>query len=77
MLLAEADAKFKYCPLLKTHDDKLKFCLGSMCMMWRFAPGGEQGYCGAAGALVGLCAAMNTGAGAAAKPSLPLFGEEA
>ena len=36
----ESEAKFKYCPLLKTHDDKMKFCLGSMCMMWRPAEGG-------------------------------------
>ncbi len=27
MLLAESDAKFKYCPLLKTREDKLRFCL--------------------------------------------------
>jgi len=54
MLLAESDAKFKYCPLLKTRDDKLKFCLGSMCMLWRWADLAkagvdEPGFCGAAG----------------------------
>ena len=54
MLLAESDAKFKFCPLLKTKDDKMKFCLGSMCMLWRWAElskTGEDavGYCGAAG----------------------------
>ena len=31
MLINENDAKFKYCPLLKTHDDKMKFCQGAMC----------------------------------------------
>jgi len=54
MLCAEREAKFKYCPLLKTHDDKMKFCQGTMCMMWRFADQNEQGpdgkgYCGLAG----------------------------
>ncbi|WP_173362473.1 hypothetical protein [Solidesulfovibrio magneticus] len=48
MLVNENDAKFKFCPLLKTHDDKMKFCQGSMCMMWR-TTGGESGYCGLAG----------------------------
>ncbi len=48
MILQESEAKFKYCPLLKTHDDKLKFCQGSMCMMWRDA-GAGAGYCGLAG----------------------------
>lgn len=85
MLLAETDAKFKYCPLLKTHDDKLKFCLGSMCMMWRFGPGGDKGYCGAAGNLAGLAAAMGGGGGGSgtgadqslAAKAAALFGEEA
>jgi len=54
MLNTEQDAKFKFCPLLKTHDDKMKFCQGTMCMMWRSADpektGGEdKGYCGLAG----------------------------
>ena len=52
MLIEEKEAKFKYCPLLKTHDDKLKFCQGSMCMMWRFdrrEPDTAKGYCGLAG----------------------------
>lgn len=79
MLLAEADAKFKYCPLLKTHDDKMKFCLGGMCMMWRFAEG-DKGYCGAAGALAGLAMASGGGQGGPAKPETPdlaaLFGEK-
>jgi len=51
MFLKESEAKFKYCPLLKTHDDKLKFCQASMCMMWRQA-GDEHpqaGFCGLAG----------------------------
>lgn len=61
MLLPQSDAKFKYCPLLKTRDDKLKFCLGSMCMLWRFAntaKTGEDdlGYCGVGGAVAALCA---------------------
>ncbi len=82
MLLPEAEAKFKYCPLLKTHDDKMKFCLGGMCMMWRFAEG-DRGYCGAAGSIAGLAMASATGQGAQAKPSskdvpglAALFGEE-
>lgn len=48
MDLTEKEAKFKYCPLLTTHDDKLKFCQGTMCMMWRAADA-EKGYCGLAG----------------------------
>lgn len=48
MYVSEKEAKFKYCPLLMTHDDKMKFCQGSMCMMWREA-GDEAGYCGLAG----------------------------
>lgn len=48
MPLHESEAKFKYCPLLTTHDDKLKFCQGSMCMMWR-THGPDTGYCGLAG----------------------------
>lgn len=62
MQLCESDAKFKYCPLLKTRDDKLKFCQGSMCMFWRWADAAktgsdEQGFCGAAG--VALAAALH------------------
>lgn len=65
MLLPQSDAKFKYCPLLKTRDDKLKFCLGSMCMLWRWADiartgEDEHGYCGAAGPV--LAAAVMGGA---------------
>lgn len=82
MLLPESEAKFKYCPLLKTHDDKMKFCLGGMCMMWRFAEGGK-GYCGAAGTVAGLSAAMGSGPGKPGGPSAKdvpglaaLFGEE-
>lgn len=82
MLLPESEAKFKYCPLLKTHDDKMKFCLGGMCMMWRYAEG-DRGYCGAAGTVAGLSAAMATGpgkAGGASSKDAPglaaLFGEE-
>lgn len=59
MLLAQSDAKFKYCPLLKTKDDKLKFCLGGMCMLWRWenpAKTGddERGYCGVGGAVAAM-----------------------
>ncbi len=82
MLLPESEAKFKYCPLLNTHDDKMKFCLGGMCMMWRAADG-DKGYCGAAGGVAGLSAAMGSGAGGSGKPSskdvpglAALFGEE-
>ncbi|MEF2145685.1 MAG: hypothetical protein V3573_09590 [Desulfovibrionaceae bacterium] len=49
MLLEEKEAKFKYCPLLKTSDDKMKFCQGAMCMMWRWGEGGKAeglGWCG-------------------------------
>ena len=54
MQTKESEAKFKNCPLLKTHDDKMKFCLGSNCMMWRWADpdktGTDQlGHCGLAG----------------------------
>jgi hypothetical protein len=61
MLLAQSEAKFKYCPLLKTRDDKMKFCLGSMCMLWRFADPAktgedDPGYCGAAGPVAALAA---------------------
>ncbi len=51
MLLAESEAKFKYCPLLTTKDDKMRFCQGSMCMMWRREPeaqGEAKGWCGLA-----------------------------
>lgn len=71
MLLAESDAKFKYCPLLKTRDDKMKFCLGSMCMLWNWANpaktgADEAGFCGAGGMAV-MAAAM-TSAEADSKP---------
>lgn len=49
MLQSENEAKFKFCPLLKTHDDKMKCCQGASCMMWRWSPGKEKGYCGLAG----------------------------
>jgi sigma-B regulation protein RsbU (phosphoserine phosphatase) len=48
MPVTENDAKFKFCPLLKTQDDKMKFCQGAMCMMWR-AVDATTGYCGLAG----------------------------
>ncbi|MGE4296585.1 MAG: hypothetical protein AB7E47_01030 [Desulfovibrionaceae bacterium] len=54
MMLTEKEAKFKHCPYLTTKDDKLRFCLGAMCMMWRRASDGaagdgDKGYCGLAG----------------------------
>ncbi|MGE4555367.1 MAG: hypothetical protein AB7D07_00950 [Desulfovibrionaceae bacterium] len=49
MLQSENEAKFKFCPLLKTHDDKMKFCQGPACMMWRWTPEKDKGYCGLAG----------------------------
>ena len=78
MLLCESDAKFKYCPLLKTRDDKMKFCLGSMCMLWRNADpartgADDLGFCGAAGP-VALLSALSAGDETAPKPSL--FGED-
>jgi hypothetical protein len=78
MLLPESDAKFKYCPLLKTRDDKMKFCLGSMCMFWRHAEADKTGaddlgFCGASGPVV-MLAAQGSGDETAPKPSL--FGAE-
>ena len=50
MLYEEQDAKFKLCPLLKTSDDKLKFCQVANCMMWRWSDKEpDKGYCGLAG----------------------------
>lgn len=48
------EAKFKYCPLLKTNDDKFRMCQGAQCMMWRFKHSEKKGeddlgYCGLAG----------------------------
>ncbi len=49
MQLPENEAKFKFCPLLKTADDKVKMCLVSQCMMWRWADDSKtKGYCGLA-----------------------------
>jgi hypothetical protein len=46
----ENEAKFRYCPLLKTHDDKMKFCQGAQCMMWRWLDDSKaSGFCGLAG----------------------------
>lgn len=62
MILPPSDARFKFCPLLKTHDDKMKFCLSTDCMMWREGgkdDRGEQvGYCGLAGAPVAVALAL-------------------
>ncbi|BCS88626.1 hypothetical protein [Pseudodesulfovibrio sediminis] len=50
MLVSATDAKFLFCPLLKTHDDKMKMCQVSMCMMWRWTDEAKElGYCGLAG----------------------------
>lgn len=54
MPTSESDAKFKFCPLLKTADDKMKMCQGAMCMMWRWTDDArETGFCGLAGAPLG------------------------
>lgn len=58
MLLSEKEAKFKYCPFLVDKNDKLRFCQGGMCMMWRYKnpeKRGEDdpGYCGVAGKPMG------------------------
>ncbi|MGE4469985.1 MAG: hypothetical protein AB7D47_07620 [Desulfovibrio sp.] len=50
MPLSENEAKFKFCPLLKTSEDKMKFCQGSQCMMWRWQDSTKTaGWCGLAG----------------------------
>ncbi|MCJ2165878.1 MULTISPECIES: hypothetical protein [unclassified Pseudodesulfovibrio] len=50
MIVTEDDAKFMFCPLLKTSDDKMKMCQVTLCMMWRWADKDrEKGYCGLAG----------------------------
>lgn len=50
MLVSDSDAKFMFCPLLKTSDDKMKMCQVAQCMMWRWADKSkEKGYCGLAG----------------------------
>lgn len=59
MILTEKEAKYKYCPLLKTSQDKMKFCQGAMCLMWRYAAPDktsetDTGYCGLAGKPLGL-----------------------
>ncbi|WP_285905862.1 hypothetical protein [Pseudodesulfovibrio pelocollis] len=49
MPASESEAKFRFCPLLKTSDDKMKMCQGTMCMMWRWTDDSKQlGYCGLA-----------------------------
>ena len=50
MVLSENEAKFKFCPMLKTSDDKMKTCLVTQCMMWRWIDESKsKGYCGLAG----------------------------
>ncbi|BBD06759.1 hypothetical protein [Desulfovibrio ferrophilus] len=58
MMLPQDEARFKYCPLLKTSDDKFRMCQGDQCMMWRFKDPekkgeGDEGYCGLAGKPMG------------------------
>ena len=58
MILSEKDAKFKFCPLLTTKDDKLRFCQGAGCMQWRYKHPDhhvedDSGYCGLGGKPVG------------------------
>jgi len=55
MLVDKDDAKFLFCPLLKTSDDKMRVCQVAQCMMWRWADGEkESGYCGLAGTPLSL-----------------------
>ncbi|MEG6505912.1 hypothetical protein ACR4XJ_00015 [Nitratidesulfovibrio sp. D1] len=54
MIMPQNEAKFRYCPFLKTSDDKMRFCVGAQCMMWRYKhpqrnAEGDEGYCGLAG----------------------------
>lgn len=50
MIVSETDARFKFCPLLMTSDDKMKTCQVTQCMMWRWADDEKtRGYCGMAG----------------------------
>ncbi|MBU1002219.1 MAG: hypothetical protein KKE73_06820 [Proteobacteria bacterium] len=54
MMLPQDEARLKFCPLLKTSDDKFRMCQGTQCMMWRYkdtaqAGAGDVGYCGLAG----------------------------
>jgi hypothetical protein len=52
MVLSENEAKFKFCPMLKTRDDKMRTCLVSQCMFWRWLDEARtKGYCGMAGAV--------------------------
>ncbi len=52
MIIPESEAKYKFCPLLKTKDDKMKMCQVSQCMMWRWANKEKtSGYCGLAGTI--------------------------
>lgn len=60
MLVEVNDAKFLFCPLLMTHDDKMKMCQVTQCMMWRWADDKkEKSYCGLAGAPVSAPAACS------------------
>jgi len=59
MLLPVKEAKFKFCPLLKTREDKFRMCLGADCMLWRFKyqdkrSEADSGYCGLAGKPSGM-----------------------
>ncbi|EGB15260.1 hypothetical protein DND132_2055 [Pseudodesulfovibrio mercurii] len=50
MLVHVDDAKFLFCPLLMTHDDRMKMCQVTQCMMWRWVDREKgTGYCGMAG----------------------------
>lgn len=50
MILSESEAKYKFCPMLMTSDDKMKMCQVTQCMMWRWADEDKtKGYCGLAG----------------------------
>ena len=50
MLVNVSDAKFLFCPFLMTHDDRMKMCQVTQCMMWRWTDREQgMGYCGLAG----------------------------
>jgi len=65
MSTTEKDAKFRFCPLLTTPEGKMRFCVASQCMMWRWDGQGEGpdalGFCGLASAPVAMSRMAGTG----------------